>query len=201
MKSLEIKKKYEEKLKRVEAVLLYKEAKELCDLISDKKLSYIINKYPKLFACISSMNEDNCWENPGCIVEAINLFRDVVDSDGLTQEEYKDMLAPIIQLNPLTYEEMLILIEKVADIHATLFDYTPKLTQEDFISFIQIEYGRVGASTHLTPREVIRDFIELLNILYQNPSLTMKKVFDSKQFEFSSYGDDDEENLFTELEI
>ena len=111
------------------------------------------------------------------------------------------MLAPIIQLNPLTYEEMLILIEKVADIHATLFDYTPKLTQEDFISFIQIEYGRVGANTHLTPREVIRDFIELLNILYQNPSLTMKKVFDSKQFEFSSYGDEDEENLFTELEI
>ena len=91
MKSLEIKKKYEEKLKQVKAILLYEEAKELCDLISDKKLSYVINKYPKLFACISSMNEDNCWENPGCIVEAIALFRDIVDSDGLTQEEYKDM--------------------------------------------------------------------------------------------------------------
>ena len=144
---------------------------------------------------------------PQCIEDtrrglfSYEALRSRISYGKLNQEEYKDMLAPIIQLNPLTYEEMLILIEKVADIHATLFDYTPKLTQEDFISFIQIEYGRVGASTHLTPREVIRDFIELLNILYQNPSLTMKKVFDSKQFEFSSYGDDDEENLFTELEI
>ena len=27
----------------------------------------------------------------------------------------------------------------------------------------------MGADTHLTPREVIRDFIELLDILCQNP--------------------------------
>ena len=29
----------------------------------------------------------------------------------------------------------------------------------------------MGADTHLTPREVIRDFIELLDIAYQNPDV------------------------------
>ena len=42
--------------------------------------------------------------------------------------------------------------------------------------FLQIEYGRVGADTHLTPREVIRDFVELLDILYQNPGTSMESV-------------------------
>lgn len=33
------------------------------------------------------------------------------------------MLAPVIHLNPLTYEELLVLIEKLADIHAGYFGY------------------------------------------------------------------------------
>ena len=35
----------------------------------------------------------------------------------------KDLLAPVIRLAPLTYEELLVLTEKLAEIHAELFDY------------------------------------------------------------------------------
>ena len=85
------------------------------------------------------------------------------------REGLTDMLAPVIKLAPLTYEELLVLTEKLAQIHAGFFGYTPTLTENDLASFLQIEFGRVGADTHLTPREVIRDFIELLDIAYQNP--------------------------------
>ena len=61
------------------------------------------------------------------------------------------------------------LIEKLAQIHAGYFGYQNTVTDEDLAAFLQIEFGRVGADTHLTPREVIRDFIELLDIAYQNP--------------------------------
>ena len=44
------------------------------------------------------------------------------------------------------------------------------------MQFLQIEFGRVGADTHLTPREVIRDFIELLDIAYQNPSTPVASI-------------------------
>ena len=85
-------------------------------------------------------------------------------------EGMRDMLAPIIHLHPLTYEELLVLIEKLQQIHAGYFGYEARLNEEDLVQFLQIEFGRVGADTHLTPREVIRDFIELLDIAYQNPS-------------------------------
>ena len=85
-------------------------------------------------------------------------------------EGMRDMLAPIIHLHPLTYEELLVLIEKLQQIHAGYFGYEARLSESDLVQFLQIEFGRVGADTHLTPREVIRDFTELLDIAYQNPS-------------------------------
>ena len=87
------------------------------------------------------------------------------------REDMRDMLAPIIRLHPLTYEELLVLIEKLGQIHAGYFGYEDTITDKDLAAFLQIEFGRVGADTHLTPREVIRDFIELLDIAYQNPDV------------------------------
>lgn len=91
-------------------------------------------------------------------------------------EGMRDMLAPIIHLHPLTYEELLVLIEKLQQIHAGYFGYEARLNEGDLVQFLQIEFGRVGADTHLTPREVIRDFIELLDIAYQNPSTPVASI-------------------------
>lgn len=95
------------------------------------------------------------------------------------REDLKDMLAPIIRLQPLTYEELLVLIEKLMQIHAGYFGWTPTLTENDLVDFLKIELGRVGADTHLMPREVIRDFIELLDILCQNPDANVAELLQS----------------------
>ncbi len=95
------------------------------------------------------------------------------------REDLKDMLAPIIRLQPLTYEELLVLIEKLMQIHAGYFGWTPTLTENDLVDFLKIEFGRVGADTHLTPREFIRDFIELLDILCQNPDANVAELLQS----------------------
>lgn len=95
------------------------------------------------------------------------------------REDLKDMLAPIIRLQPLTYEELLVLIEKLMQIHAGYFGWTPTLTENDLVDFLKIEFGRVGADTHLTPREVIRDFIELLDILCQNLDANVAELLQS----------------------
>ena len=91
-------------------------------------------------------------------------------------EGMRDMLAPIIRLHPLTYEELLVLIEKLAQIHAGYFGYEVRLSEADLVEFLKIEFSRVGADTHLTPREVIRDFIELLDIMFQNPGTGMAEL-------------------------
>lgn len=114
-----------------------------------------------------------------------------------------DMLAPVIRLQPLSYEELLVLTEKLADIHAGLYDYPPRLTQDDLVRFIQIEFDRIGADANLTPREVIRDFIELLNILCQNPDLTVEGLLGSGQFQYAQTEIDQQplEKEFEEFEI
>ena len=118
-------------------------------------------------------------------------------------EGLADLLAPVIRLQPLTHEELLVLTEKLADIHAGLFGYERTITDQDLVTFLQLEFGRVGADSHLTPREVIRDFVELLDILYQTEGLTIEQVLGSQQL--PSFGPqeqgEDEDNLFAEFEI
>lgn len=100
-------------------------------------------------------------------------------------EGLSDMLAPVIRLNPLTYEELLVLIEKLAGIHAGYFGYEQSLSEDDLVSFLQIEFGRVGSDSHLTPREVIRDFIELLDIVHQNPDVSISTLLKSEDFTYA----------------
>lgn len=97
----------------------------------------------------------------------------------------RDLLAPVIRLEPLTPEEMLVLCEKLADMHAGLYGYQRTLSTEDLAKFIELEFGRIGANQNITPREVIRDFIELLDLLYQNPALTMEELLQSDEFTYT----------------
>ena len=97
----------------------------------------------------------------------------------------RDLLAPVIRLEPLTAEEMLILCEKLEDLHAGLYGYTQRITTEDLAGFIRIEYERIGAEANITPREVIRDFIELLDLAYQNPETTVGELLGSEEFSYA----------------
>lgn len=99
--------------------------------------------------------------------------------------ELRDMSAPVIKLVPLTYEELLVLIEKLTEIHAVLYEYTPDVTENDMIEFIKLEFSRIGADSAITPREVIRDYIELLNIIHQNPGTDIKSLMSSDGFSFA----------------
>lgn len=145
-----------------------------------------------------------CIEDTRRGVYSYEALRSRLAEGRFGREGMKDMLAPVIKLVPLNYEEMLVLIEKLADIHAILFDYTASLTEEDMINFIKIEFGRIGADSNITPREVIRDFIELLNIIYQNPEINVTELLGSEIFMFAKSQTEESENTeeeFAEFEI
>ncbi len=98
----------------------------------------------------------------------------------------RDLLAPVIWLEPLTPEEMLVLCEKLSDMHADLYGYQRSIGTENLAGFIRLEFGRIGADQNITPREVIRDYIELLDLMYQNPKLTMEELLGSDAFSYAS---------------
>ena len=97
----------------------------------------------------------------------------------------RDLLAPVIRLEPLTPEEMLVLCEKLAELHAGLYGYERAVTTDDLVDFLKLEYERIGADQNITPREVIRDFIELLDLLYQNPGISIGALLSSDDFSFA----------------
>ena len=140
-----------------------------------------------------------CVEDTRRGVYSYEALRSRLAEGRFSGEGRQDMLAPVIRLLPLTNEELLILTEKLAEIHAQLFDYPCVLTEEDRIRFLRIEGSRVGASQQLTPREVIRDFIELLDIVAQDPKAEIAAVLQAE--DFAAAAPPAEEESFAEFEI
>lgn len=115
----------------------------------------------------------------------------------------RDLLAPVIRLEALNAEEMLILCEKLTDIHADLYDYEKRLSIQDLAGFVKIEFERVGADLNITPREVIRDFIELLDLMYQHKDMSITDLLSSDEFSYakSEAVSNDTSDLYTEFTI
>ena len=136
-------------------------------------------------------------------VYSYEALRSRLATGKFAQAGARDMYAPVIKLEPLTAEEMLVLTEKLADMHAGLYGYERTITDDDLAQFIKIEYARVGADTNITPREIIRDFIELLDIVWQNPQTDIQTLLNSDQFSYtkSEAVSDNKEPDYTEFKI
>ncbi len=125
-----------------------------------------------------------CMEDPRRGVYSYEALRSRL-AEGRFSGQHKDLLSPVIRLQPLMPEEMLILVEKLAGIHAELYEYAQIVQQQDMADFIEIEFGRTGADEHITPREVIRDFIEVLDIVYQNPEIKVRELLGGDSFTYA----------------
>ena len=136
-------------------------------------------------------------------VFSYEALRSRLSEGHFASSEFKDLSAPIIRLQMLSQEEMYILVEKLLNIHAQLYNYTPTLSHDELVYFLTVEYNRVGAETHITPREIIRDFIELLNILHQNPGKGVSEILGDNSFEMAKGGlfDEDIQSEFLEFEV
>ena len=136
-------------------------------------------------------------------VYSYEALRSRLSEGKFASEGARGMYAPVIKLEPLTAEEMLVLTEKLADMHAELYGYKRTITEDELAKFIKIEYARIGADTNITPREVIRDFIEMLDIVWQNPKTTIESLLDSDKFKFTEQSavSDKKKPDYTEFKI
>ena len=143
-----------------------------------------------------------CMEDPRRGVYSYEALRSRL-AEGHFTGDHKDLLSPVIRLQALTMEEMLILVEKLADIHAGLYEYPQIVTQQDMVDFIEIEFARIGADSHITPREVIRDFIQVLDIIYQNPQVKIRTLLGSDQFSYAQNAvlEEASDSQFAEFDI
>lgn len=127
-----------------------------------------------------------CLEDTHRGIYSYEALRSRLQEGKFSSAGKRDLLAPVIRLEALSAEEMLVLTDKLAELHAGLYNYEKHITDEQLSTFIKIEYSRIGANEHITPREVIRDFIELLDIIYQHPGQNIEQILSSNTFSYAN---------------
>lgn len=95
---------------------------------------------------------------------------------------YRDLSSPVIRLRRLSNNELLALVKRLTKLYMQREETdTPPLTDEQIERFLQVSVSRAGAEELLMPREMIRDYLSLLNILRDNKDLQFDDVM--KDFE------------------
>lgn len=90
--------------------------------------------------------------------------------------EYRDLAQPVIKLVPLNHNEIFVLLTKLKAIFDTNYNVNIEITEEDIQLFMEEIFNKPGADEFLTPREVIRDFLNILSILRQNPEVDKRSL-------------------------
>ena len=77
-------------------------------------------------------------------------------------------------------------------LHAQYYNWEPRVSDNDLKIFLDYCLSRAGADTMITPREIIRDYTGLLNVLLQNPEAKFAGLVGSATL---SHADDDDSEL------
>ena len=102
----------------------------------------------------------------------------------------QDNSGPVIRLQTLTHEEIFVLLARLLEVHSAHFSYQSSLTSAQIQSFMQVVQNKLGGDTLLTPREVVRDFLAILNILQQNPGTSFEGLIQGPEFQPAQAGPD-----------
>ena len=90
--------------------------------------------------------------------------------------EYKNLIGPVIRLRRLTDDELFALITRITKLYSMYYGWEARITQEEMEEFLNICLAKAGADSMITPREMLRDYMTVLNILMQNENATFESV-------------------------
>jgi hypothetical protein len=91
--------------------------------------------------------------------------------------EIRDFAQPVIRLLPLSNHDIFVLLQKLRAIFDSKYETEINVTDAEIHQFMEVIFNKPGASEFLTPREVTRDFLNILNIIRQNPAVDKNKLF------------------------
>lgn len=118
-------------------------------------------------------------------------FETRLSASRFAKDGLKDVSGPVIRLQILNTDEIFTLLTHILEVYLAHHGFNPQLTAEDLKVFLQAIAGRIGADQLLTPREVVRDFITVLNLLRQNPGTKFRDILGSENFQSTAEHDPD----------
>lgn len=96
---------------------------------------------------------------------------------------YKNLSSPVIRLPRLSDNELLALVKRLTKLYQQREGTTDApATDEQIERFLANALAKAGAEELITPREIIRDYLTLLNILRDNPEAEFEALIDKVSF-------------------
>jgi hypothetical protein len=163
-----------------EAINLYKISTSVMREKNYEKILTIYNdcfqgKVSNLFFNIAGTKE--FLENQRRGLFSYDALKTRLATNKFETSEIRDFAQPVLKLLPLNHNEIFVLLKKLK----AIFDYNYKteiqINDGEIQQFMEELFNKPGASEFLTPREVIRDFLNVLNIIRQNPKIDKNKLF------------------------
>jgi hypothetical protein len=163
-----------------EAINLYKISTSVMREKNYEKILTIYNdcfqgKVTNLFFNFAGTKE--VLENERRGLFSYNALKSRLETNKFETAEIRDFAQPVIRLMPLDHNEIFVLLKKLK----AIFDFNYKtdinISDTEIHQFMEELFNKPGASEFLTPREVIRDFLNILNIIRQNPTVNKNKLF------------------------
>lgn len=90
-----------------------------------------------------------------------------------------DLSQPVIYLKPLQQEDIFTLLSKLKIIFEQHYNVTVSCKRDHIITFMEGELNRPGSAEFLTPRQVIRDFLQILNLARQNSNTSIEILLET----------------------
>lgn len=162
-----------------EAINLYKISTSVMREKNYEKILTIYNdcfqgKVANLFFNFAGTKE--VLENERRGLFSYSALKSRLETNKFETAEIRDFAQPVIRLMPLDHNEIFVLLKKLK----AIFDYNYKteinISDFDIQKFMEELFNKPGASEFLTPREVIRDYLNILNIIRQNPTVDKNKL-------------------------
>ncbi|HMG15893.1 MAG TPA: ATP-binding protein [Saprospiraceae bacterium] len=163
-----------------EAINLYKISNSVMRQKNYEKLLSIYNdnfqgKVSNLFFNFAGTKE--FLENERRGLFSYSALKSRLETNKYETGSIRDFAQPVIKLLPLNHNEIFVLLKKLKAIFDYNYNAVIPVSDEDIHQFMEEIFNKPGASEFLTPREVIRDFLNILSILRQNPEVSKQKLF------------------------
>lgn len=115
--------------------------------------------------------------------------------------EYINTDRTALALKPLTNEEIYTLLANLLNVYQVNYGIEIDFPEAEIIRYMEAQLNRPGAAEFLTPRAVIKDFMEILAIMRQNPGVKASEALESKFGELSAPVEKDEDDHDDIIEV
>ena len=101
-------------------------------------------------------------------------------------EKYNNFIGPVIRLKRLSDDELFALISRLTKLYSQNYGCGMLVNEDQMVRFLEMSLSRAGAESMVTPREMLRDYMTVLNILLQNKEASFEEIIGTVNTENNS---------------